>query len=125
VPLDYKQTPDTVNALLNLPEQWEVEKVELRTNDHQDVLWIAVRESDSFLKGLTWEKCDGPLEIIGHEKPQTWSYPDTMGHHTQIECSLPQLRCKKSGAVVDKFPVKLPWAEKGKLISPRTPPEKP
>jgi magnesium transporter len=114
VPLDYKQTPDTVSALLSLPSEWEVEKVYLNTND--DVLRIVIHESDSFIKGLTCEKCGGPLEIVGHEKPQTWSYPDTLGHHTQIECSLPRLRCKNCTAVPEKFPVKLPWVEKGKLI---------
>jgi cation transporter-like permease len=118
VPLDYKQTPDTVSALLALPDQWEVEKVVLNTNT--DTLRIEVHESDSFLKGLTCDKCGGPLEITGHENPQGWSYPDTLGHHTEIESSLPQLRCKKCGAVPDKFPVTLPWTEKGKLIAPQS-----
>ena len=96
----------------------EVEKVVLNTNT--DVLRIEIHESDSFLKGLTCDKCGGPLEINGHDQPQVWTYPDTLGHRTEIECSLPQLRCKKCGAVPEKFPVKLPWTEKGKLISPQT-----
>ena len=116
VTLDNKQTPDTVATLMALPEQWEVEKAFINTNT--DVLHIVVHESDKFLKGLTCDKCGGPLEITGHEKEQTWSYPDTMGHHTVIDFSLPQLRCKKCGAVPEKFPVQLPWEEKGKLISP-------
>jgi magnesium transporter len=118
MPLDYKQTTDTVSALLALPPEWEIEKVELNTNT--DVLRIQIHESDKFTKKLTCDKCGGPLEITGHEKPQTWSYPDTLGHHTQIEISLPQLRCKKCGAVPEKFPVPRPWEEKGKLISSQT-----
>jgi len=119
VPLDYKQTPDSFNAMLALPEQWEVEKVELHTNDNNHTLWIEIHETDAFTKDLKCDKCGGPLEIVGHEKAQTWSYPDTLGYHTEIECSLPQLRCKKCGEAPAKFPVKLPWEEKGKLISPQ------
>jgi magnesium transporter len=118
IPLDYKQTPDSVAALMNLPDEWEVEKAYLNTKT--GVFHVELHESDKFLKGLTCDKCGGPLEIIGHEKPQTWSFPDTMGNRTEIECSLPQLRCKKCGAVPEKFPVKLPWEEKGKLISPQS-----
>ena len=118
MPLDYKQTPDSVIALMALPEQWQVDKVFLNTNT--DVVHVEVHESDKFLKGLTCDKCGGPLEITGHEQPQAWTYPDYLGHHTEIDCSLPQLRCKKCGAVPEKFPVKLPWTEKGKLISPQT-----
>ena len=118
VPLEYKQTPDFVSALAPLPDAWEVEKVYLNTNT--DTLHIEIHESDSFLKGLTCDKCGGPLEIVGHEKEQSWSFPDTMGHHTVIDCSLPQLKCKKCGAAPEKFPVKLPWGDKGKLISPQT-----
>src|SRR6185312_1180688 len=117
VPLDYKQTPDSIVALMALPEAWQVDKVYQDTN--KDVVHIEVHESDKFLKGLTCDKCGGPLEIVGHEALQTWSYPDTMGHHTVIESTLPQLKCKKCGAVPEKFPVKLPWEEKGKLISPQ------
>jgi hypothetical protein len=117
MPLGYKQTPDSVSALLALPADWEVEKVDLNTNT--DVLRIQIHESESFAKGVTCDKCGGPLEIYGHEKPQTWTYPDTLGHHTLIECSLPQVRCKKCGATPEKYPVKLPWTEKGKLIPPQ------
>ena len=118
VPLDYKQTPDFISALAPLPDVWEVEKVYLNTNT--DVLHVQIHESDKFLKGLTCDKCGGPLEITGHEQQQTWSFPETMGHRTVIDCSLPQLRCKKCGAVPEKFPITLPWEEKGKLISPQT-----
>ena len=116
-PLDYKQTPDAVADLLSLSDDWEVEKVALNTNT--DVLTIVIKESSSFAKGVQCDKCGGPLEIYGHEKPQVWSYPDTLGHRTEIECSLPQVRCKKCGAVPDKYPVKLPWVDKGKLMGPQ------
>ncbi|HXS69024.1 MAG TPA: magnesium transporter [Candidatus Polarisedimenticolia bacterium] len=116
-PLDYKQTPDAIADLLSLTDDWEVEKVDLNTNT--DVLMIVIKESSSFAKGVECDKCGGPLEIYGHEKPQIWSYPDTLGHHTQIECSLPQVKCKKCGAIPEKYPVKLPWVEKGKLIEPQ------
>jgi cation transporter-like permease len=125
LPLGYKQTPETFSALLALPPEWEVTKVELHTNATEfhtnvNILRIEIHESESFTKKLTCDKCGGPLEIVGHEKLQTWSYPDTMGFPTEIECALPQLRCKKCGAVPDKFPVKIPWEQKGKLISPQT-----
>jgi magnesium transporter len=117
VPLDYKQTTESIAALMSLPDQWKVEKAYLNTNT--GVFHIEIHESDTFLKDLICDKCGGPLEIIGHEKMQTWSYPDTLGNHSVIECSLPQLRCKKCGAVPEKFPVPLSWEEKGKLIPPQ------
>jgi magnesium transporter len=117
-PLEYKPTPEFVSTLLALPPEWEVEKVQLR--DAGDVLWVEIHESDGFTKKLICDKCGGSLEIVGHDKPQTWSYPDVWGRHAQIEVSLPQLRCKKCGAVPEKFPVARPWEEKGKLISPQT-----
>src|SRR5262249_31973443 len=67
VPLDYMPTPDSFNALLALPKQWEVEKVELRTNQNDRTVWIEIHETDDFIKGLTCDKCGGPLEITGHE----------------------------------------------------------
>jgi magnesium transporter len=116
VTLDNKQTPDSVAALMALPDQWEVEKAYIDTNT--GVFHIEVHESDKFLKGLTCEKCGGPYEITGHEKMQTWSYPDTLGNRTVVESELPKLRCKKCGAIPEKFPVKLPWEDKGKLLKP-------
>ena len=56
------------------------------------------------------------MEITGHDQRKCGRTPDTLGHRTEIECSLPQLRYRK--AVPEKFPVKLPWT--GKLISPQT-----
>ncbi len=118
MPLGYKQTPDTVSALMALPADWEVESVDLNTN--ANVLHIKIHESQTFAKGVTCDKCGGPLEIYGHEKLEVWSYPGTLGIETLIECSLPQVRCKKCGAVPDKYPVKIPWTEKGKLLPPQT-----
>jgi hypothetical protein len=101
---------------MSLPDQWEVEKAYIDTNT--GVFHIEVHESDKFLKGLTCEKCGGPYEITGHEKMQTWSYPDTLGNRTVVESELPKLRCKKCGAIPEKFPVRLPWEDKGKLLKP-------
>ena len=113
MPLDYKQTPDAIHALLNLTDDWDVEQVMLDKN--QNILRITIKESDEFAKGLKCEKCGGPFEIFGHDEPKFWSYPDNFGHHTEIECSLPRVRCKKCGQVPQPFPVKIPWEEKGRL----------
>jgi transposase len=91
-----------------------VEKVYIDTN--RNVLRIMIKESDDFIRGLTCEKCGGAMEVFDHESPRVWSYPATLGHDTEIGCSLPKLRCKKCGDIPQVLPVKLPWAEKGKLI---------
>lgn len=116
--IDSKSTAESVQNLIQLGDDWVVDKVQLETN--KNLVHIEIKESENFAKGVACDKCGGPLEIIGHEKPQVWSYPDILGHHTEIECSLPQVRCKKCGAIPEKYPVKLPWEEKGKLIGPQT-----
>jgi cation transporter-like permease len=117
VSLDYKPTPDAIHALLNLTDDWDIEKVQLDKN--QNVLRIVIKESDDFAKGLKCEKCGGPFEISSHDQPKFWSYPDIFGYRTEIECSLPQLRCKKCGQLPQPYPLKLPWEDKGKPLEPR------
>jgi magnesium transporter len=114
VRLDYKPTTEALQTLLGLTKDWEVDRVEIDTN--ANALRIEVRESNEFAKGIRCEKCGGAFQITGHEPPKLWSYPDSFGWHAQIRCSLPQLRCAKCGNVPEKFPVPLPWVDKGKLL---------
>jgi magnesium transporter len=114
VRLDYRTTPDTLHELLDLTDDWNVESTVLDTN--RNVMQIEIKESDALVKSAVCEKCGGPFEVSGHEPPKVWSYPDILGHHTEIKCGLPTLRCKKCGQMPQKFPLKLPWEDKGRLL---------
>jgi magnesium transporter len=114
VPLEYKQTPDAVHDLLDLGKPWEVESVALDTN--RGVLRIGIKESDDFVRELRCEKCGGKMEVYDHEPARVWSYPPTLGYPSEIQCSLPKLRCRKCGDQPVTSPAKLPWSEKGKLL---------
>jgi magnesium transporter len=112
--LDYKSTPDTIHAVMNLSRDWEIEKVFLDRSNN--VLHVEIKESPDFAKNVKCPKCGGSYEIIGHSESKRWSYPDIWDHRTEIECRLPIVRCKKCGDQPAEFPVKLPWTDKGKLI---------
>jgi hypothetical protein len=100
--------------LLKLNDDWEVERVEWTTN--RQMLRIEIKETPALLKGITCEKCGGALEVYGHEEPKLWSYPGAFDQQAEIECRLPLIRCKSCGQVPVKYPLKVPWEDKGRLI---------
>ena len=114
-PLEYKDTPTVFQRLINLDPDWEVDKMQLNTST--DTVKIEVVESDDFVKDVTSSECKGPFEVYDHTAPKIWSYPDLLGHHTEIECRVPLVRCKNGGTLKQPMPEKLPWEDKGKLIS--------
>jgi magnesium transporter len=113
--LEYKDTPTVIQRLINLDPDWEVEKMQLNTSNN--TVRIEIVESDDFVKHVKSPGCKGPFEIYDHAAPQLWSYPDLLGHHTEIECRLPLVRCKNGGTLKQPMPENLPWADQGKLIS--------
>jgi len=113
VRLDYKPTPDAFQELLNLPNYWEVEQVQMNTNT--DLVTIEIKEAENFARVVKSPECDGKLEIYDHAPVKHWRYPDLFGMHVEIECSLPLLKCA-SGVIITNFPVSLPWEEKGQLL---------
>ncbi|HEX4342769.1 MAG TPA: magnesium transporter [Verrucomicrobiae bacterium] len=113
VRLDYKPTPDVFHALLGLNDSWEVEQIQFNTNTSS--VKIEIKESESFSRTVKSTECDGKLEIYDHAKPVLWTYPDLLGYHTEIECSLPLLKCVNGGTITN-FPETLPWVAKATLV---------
>src|SRR5262249_32388994 len=68
VRLDYKPTPDALQRLLNLNDNWEVGDVSLNTNT--GIVRIEVRESAEFVKNVKSPECNGKLEIYDHSQPK-------------------------------------------------------
>ncbi len=113
VRLDYKPTPDSFHRLLNLNDDWQVDKVEFNTNT--SVVRIEIKESENFVKDLKSAECKTGVEVYDHAQAKVWSYPDLFGFRTEIECRLPLVRCK-GGSPIQNIPDKLPWSEKATLI---------
>src|SRR5262249_43194268 len=76
--LDNKPTTESIETLLGLTTDWEVETLQLDTK--RDVLHILIKESTHFAKGVPCSKCKGTLEVYGHAEPKVWSYPEIFGH---------------------------------------------
>ena len=106
--LDYKPTPEAFHRLLHLDDKWIVDKVRLDAN--KNTIRIEVKESEAFAKKLTSSECDGPLEVYDHALEKVWAYTNLFSYHTEIECRLPLLRCKKSGQPLQTQPIlQPPW----------------
>ena len=115
VELNHKQTSEAVQRLLNFGDGWDVERFDLNTN--LNLIQIEMKENDDLLKGMKCPDCGGGLEVYEHAPEKKWSYSDIMGYHTEIGNKLPMVRCKKCGHTPVNFPGKLPWEDKGKLLT--------
>ncbi len=111
--LDYKATPEAFHRLLHLDDKWVVDKV--RLDENRNTIRIEVKESEAFAKKVSSSECDGPLEVYDHASEKIWTYQDLFNFHTEIECRIPLLRCKKSSRPLQANPVGIPWETLGKL----------
>src|ERR1051325_4528824 len=70
--LEYKPTPEMMHAILNLTDDWEVEKVFFDPSNNW--VHVEIKESEDFAKAAKCPKCGGSYEIINHSELKRWSY---------------------------------------------------
>lgn len=110
----HKPTTEMVQRLMGLNDEWQVVGLELDTK--RDTLVVQIRESRAFGKNVQC-KAGGGIEVVGHGPQKKWSFPDAFGHHVEIQAELPEVRCKNDPQEKIVYPEKLPWEDKGKLLS--------
>lgn len=88
--------------LLGLSRPWRVDRVDLRLEQGEIVVQVAVDED------ALWgcPQCSQRMHVHDYH-PRRWRHLDTCQLKTIIECKVPRVKCPEHGTVM----VKAPWAE--------------
>jgi hypothetical protein len=91
-------------AILGLTAPWGVEKVELRLEDGEVHVWVALP------KDTLWvcPECHAGAPIHDHRE-RAWRHLDTCQYRTLLHARVPRLTCPTHGT----RQVRVPWAEEG------------
>jgi transposase len=89
-------------AILGLKEPWGVDKVELRLNDGEVHVWVALPTDTLWV----CPECLAAAPIHDHRERQ-WRHLDTCQYRTLVHARLPRLSCPTHGI----RQVRVPWAE--------------
>lgn len=91
-------------TILGLSDPWDVERVELRSDENAVHIWVGERAGTRF----TCPECSEVAPIYDHVE-RHWRHLDTCQFTTQLHAAAPRVNCPSHG--VKTIPV--PWAERG------------
>ena len=96
------------HELLGLGANWQVTELVYLRGGRGEVR-IAIEETDALIESLNDKEDGNSISLYDHSAKRTWRHLNIFEHECFIECSLPRVKCSKSGKVTT---VKAPWEGK-------------
>ena len=94
-------TTDVFSQLLNLPQPWTIERMEITTSPEEAHVWVAHGQGH-----LACPSCQASCPVHDHTHERTWRHLDLWKARTFIHAHLPRVRCAKHGVIQ----IAVPWA---------------
>jgi magnesium transporter len=99
VKLGEEKTHRAIDELLVLDKNWETKEADLIKSQRK--VQISLVETDDMLDHIVCQKCGGHATVRGHQLAQHWAYTNLFSWKSELLVEVPQLICKKCGAVAE------------------------
>ncbi len=99
---------DLFHELLGLGTNWQVKELIYLKGSRGEVR-IIIEETDALIESLNCKEDDSCVHLYDHAPKRTWRHLNIFEHECFIECSLPRVKCRKSGKLSR---VQAPWEGK-------------